>query len=332
MNKLCFLVIGIAAYGSLWPFDFLIPEGQPYWDFLNTIYRVYSPRDLVRNVILFIPVGFFGLLGARRFDAVPRQALLIMAIGIGVAFALQVAQIYVRLRVADLNDVFWNGVGLGIGVALAWVCWRISPTPYWRRLDMPVIPATLFGAWVVYRLAPFAPSFKLRWLKASLESFTTVPTLNPEVIIHDVVGWLVIAYLIATFFSPSRQALLIVMAGFFLAETLIIFNAITPSEIMAAVIAWMLWHYGLATIVLNKKGLLILLAGLLLVDVIWPLTLTNGFLVFFGQISADTAASKPLSILVTASDKIFLYGSFLYLLWCLSSKTSGSSNLTDTAK
>ncbi len=318
MIKLCFGVIALVVYGSLWPFNFTVPEGDPYRAFLDTVYRTYSRDDLIENLSLFIPIGFFGLLGARSKDEAPRQAILVLIGGAALGLGLQIAQIYLPIRLADLNDALWNIVGLGLGVALAWLCWRVIPAPHWHRLDMPLIPATLFGAWAVYRLAPFAPSFHLHSLKASLAPLVITPSFDPEVIIHDTIGWLMIAYLITTCFNPSPRSVLIVISSFFLIEVGVIINAITPSEVMAAIIALALWHCWPAKILSREKGLLALVFCLVLVDVIWPLTLTNGTLVFIGPISAATAASKPLTVVVVLAEKIFLYGSCLYLFWRLS--------------
>ncbi|MGI9493658.1 MAG: VanZ family protein, partial [Geminicoccaceae bacterium] len=137
MNKLCFGAIGLVVYGSLWPFYFLLPDGEPYRQLLETVYRTYSRQDLIENVVLFFPIGFFGLLGARSKEDVPRRLLLVLIGGTVLGLALQIGQIYVPRRYPDLNDAFWNSVGVGLGISLGWLCWRTAPSPYWHRLDMP---------------------------------------------------------------------------------------------------------------------------------------------------------------------------------------------------
>lgn len=315
MSKLCFGVIVLVVYGSLWPFVFLIPDGEPYRAFLNTVYRDYRLNDLIMNLGLFLPIGFFGLLSARDSGELPRRAVVVLVGGVSLALALQIAQIYVPARLPDLHDVLWNSVGLILGLSLAWLLRRATPNLEWGQLNMPFVPAMLICAWGVYRLAPFAPSLDPRSLERSLAPLISMPELQLGVILHDSIAWLVVASLIATSISPSRRLLLAIMTGSFLIEILVLFNAVTYSEIFSAIIALSISKRLFSNEETMNKAIIILIVFLIFYDFLWPIVLTNGFLLFFDPISTRPPFIRKVSHLIIISNYFFLYGSFLYFSW-----------------
>jgi VanZ family protein len=119
----------LITLGSLYPWHFALPASldaawghlmsrRPWWTGL---------RDVVGNVVLFVPVGALGL-ALLRPSRVPVLLGAVLVIGVGVAFAfgLQVAQIFVPKRDAAWSDVVWNTLGVLGGLLLTKPVMRLS--------------------------------------------------------------------------------------------------------------------------------------------------------------------------------------------------------------
>src|SRR5262245_22632226 len=77
MNKIWLAFIAFAAYGSLWPFDFVwqTPDLAMLDALTRTLDRRPIPRDMVGNVLLFVPIGALGMLSAPPGEATWRRCL-----------------------------------------------------------------------------------------------------------------------------------------------------------------------------------------------------------------------------------------------------------------
>jgi VanZ family protein len=126
----------LVTLGSLYPWHFAWPSSlsaawshmmnqRPWWT---------GTRDVVSNVVLFVPLGVLGwaVLRPSRWPMLLAVAL-VVGVGVAFAFALQVAQIFVPRRDPVCSDVVWNTSGLLVGVLLAkpmlrlpMACWRFT--------------------------------------------------------------------------------------------------------------------------------------------------------------------------------------------------------------
>lgn len=119
----------IAILGSLQPFRFhavpLTTAIASLWDFERI--GPVDASDVVANCLLFVPLGLFGsaAFGSRR-----ARASVVVAIGIVLSVAIELAQAFVSWRTPSIIDVSAEGFGTVIGVAL----WRLVYT----RVD-PVV-------------------------------------------------------------------------------------------------------------------------------------------------------------------------------------------------
>jgi glycopeptide antibiotics resistance protein len=119
----------IAILGSLQPFRFhavpLTTAIASLWDFERI--GPVAASDVFANCLLFVPLGLFGsaAFGSRR-----TQASVVVAVGIVLSVAIELAQAFVSWRTPSIIDVSAEGFGTVIGVAL----WRVVYT----RVD-PVV-------------------------------------------------------------------------------------------------------------------------------------------------------------------------------------------------
>ncbi|HSA79641.1 MAG TPA: VanZ family protein [Geminicoccaceae bacterium] len=99
---------------------------KKFWLFPSTPrlipFQYLIPRDLILNVILFIPLGvLIGAWRGRRAGRVGRAILLLAAISAG----FEMLQLFVPGRVTSIDDVIANTLGGALGVLL--VLWLSAP-------------------------------------------------------------------------------------------------------------------------------------------------------------------------------------------------------------
>ena len=94
MKKLWIAVVVVATFGSIYPFDFHASELDvgTLGEFLRSCCTMPSRGDVLGNVILFIPVGFIGVLATRPENSIRRRFLSVCIVGALVALALQLMQ------------------------------------------------------------------------------------------------------------------------------------------------------------------------------------------------------------------------------------------------
>src|SRR5579859_6988386 len=85
----------VIVYGSLFPFDFH-PNARPQGalQYLLSTWNASAGRlDLILNVILYVPLGFFSVQALRRGPLLVRLALATL-MGIALSTGLEIAQYY----------------------------------------------------------------------------------------------------------------------------------------------------------------------------------------------------------------------------------------------
>lgn len=75
-----------------------------------------NPKDIVRNVALYVPFGVFGMVALRRTGL--RGVLRVTALAILFSFANEALQLYTVDRVASLTDIVSAAVGTASGATI----------------------------------------------------------------------------------------------------------------------------------------------------------------------------------------------------------------------
>src|SRR5262249_15475082 len=148
------------VYGSLYPFQFYDnPNPDGPLRALLADWNVLSGRgDLLVNVVLYLPLGFFWV----RSSKSPFRYSFLWAVvaGMSLSTAMELLQFYDAGRFSQLSDVYMNTVGTIFGAAAAVLS---------RQLELPSIPAIqrrdpailLLICYLGYRLFPYAPVINL---------------------------------------------------------------------------------------------------------------------------------------------------------------------------
>jgi VanZ family protein len=160
----CFRVaLGLYIYGTLFPFSFdLSPEHiarawsevhfYPFWDPVRG--RIHSTPDILSNVLLTVPLGFFGYLRRRRTGSrreVVRWGIIALVFGA----AAETLQLAIPQRGSVLTDVLSGGIGAVAGAETARLCGRqllslltgrwAGPAHTWLLILLFSIAATKLG-------------------------------------------------------------------------------------------------------------------------------------------------------------------------------------------
>jgi glycopeptide antibiotics resistance protein len=111
-----YLSVLVVLYGTLFPFEFKLPlHGYslvPYWDIERG--RIHSLPDIASNVLLTVPVGFFGFL---CFDRGKKPAAIAkwLAMGLALGVISEIIQLAIPSRTSEITDVLNNGLGALFG-------------------------------------------------------------------------------------------------------------------------------------------------------------------------------------------------------------------------
>ena len=318
MKRLWIAFIVLATLGSIYPFNFQVMEldAQTLGRFFQSCCRMPSRGDILGNIILFVPIGFSGMLAARPEESPARRFLFVCMIAFVVALALQVLQIFLPSRDENLQDIVWNMFGTAGGAALAHLTRLITPRSTQDGTNASLVPLTLVAVWLIYRLIPFVPSLDFQLIKDSVKPLFHLQWTSVSVI-HDLTAWLVVAYLLRQAREDFRldKYFGALIVSVFCLEVLIVDNSIDLSNVVGAVFAFLLWR-GISNFDRWHEGVLVLLISLtLLLTGFAPFELLSEpipfeWLPFRGFLGGSMYLNTQ-----SAAEKVFLYGSMVYIMW-----------------
>ncbi len=307
MRSVFLLVCVLIAYGSLYPFDFRNMAAGDWELLLNSWHGRTIRSDVLSNIVLFLPFGYFGVLAWGRRLWLAGLALLL---GTG----LQLLQLYLPSRDANLLDVAWNLAGAGLGAVLAALPLRQIPflARHYRRSQGFVL--MLLGAWLCYRLLPFVPSLDWQEIKDSLKPLLLHPRLSGTDLLRNTISWAVVAALWTALWygRHTLRWLLAVAGGLFLLEVIIVDNNVSLANVLGAVLGLWTWHL-LRRLPAASGVLALLLLVSLLVAGLAPFELRTTPAAFHWQPFYGFLGGAMLFNIIALFEKIFLYGSLLWL-------------------
>ena len=190
MRALFYLSLFMLIYGSLYPFEYgFTPLDKIDW--LPPIAMI-SKADILGNVALCIPAGLFAALYGME-----RRGWFILRILFTIFFAIavQFAQIYIAERVPSMLDVVFNLIGLGAGLATAFVT-RGFVVRYANH-GIPPIIFMLTGAFLIYQLIPFVPSLDWGLVKENIKaSLAASGQISPASFLRYAAYWFILGTII----------------------------------------------------------------------------------------------------------------------------------------
>ncbi|WP_164880794.1 VanZ family protein [Aestuariirhabdus litorea] len=312
MKGLFYLSVLLITYGSLYPFNFSGSEEHQLWSELMQGWNGRSHMgDILGNVILFIPYGYFAMFSIHR-----KRLLKVVISGLLLALVLQLCQVYLPSRDANIRDVLWNLIGTAVGIAGARIPLLRADRLLRRYPQLEVFPLLVAASWFGYRLMPFVPSIDWQQIKNSLKPLLLQPQVSATGILHDTVAWLVVA-LIWSQFKPARwPELLLWMAVplVFALEVLVIYNSLNLSNVVGALLAAALWIGWLQRDRERTRWLLLMLLAMLVINALAPFELRSQptefhWVPFYGFLGGAMMLNTAVIF-----EKFFLFGAALWLL------------------
>jgi len=312
-----FLTVGaLILYGSLFPFEFSATNVNLDSYLLAELRAgTTNTSDALANLLLFFPLGLFGFLVLTKYHSSVTSIVYLSIIGGFLALLCQLLQLFLPSRIAALIDVYWNLLGLWLGIASIAPRWiRLWFRERLRQLELSM-SLLIILLWLASRWLPLVPSIDWQNYQDAVK-----PLLQGQPVYWAALNLLVAQWLVAIHLlechrrKPCSPSLYLALAFVVLMlEIVIVNNQITPNDIIGVALAAVIWHR-LASLPRRK----ILLAGYLTLalclDSLSPFTLrptdTFHWLPFSGLLSGS-----PLINLSILFEKLY---TFLAIFWLLS--------------
>jgi VanZ family protein len=309
----------VIIYGSLYPFDFSVPTGGPgpVGALLDSWADRPSRGDFLANILLYMPLGFFGMLSfSRRVGFWPRL-LLVIAGGAALSVTMELTQYYDVGRDTAATDLYANTIGTLIAAPVAMLFSDRVSLPLFPEIMARPVPTLLIAAWTGYRFYPFVPTIDLHKYWHALRPVILDPIPAPYPLYRHTAIWLTLFVLIEAIFGRRRAAMLapLFAALVLSARVLIISTILSAAEVVGALVAVCLWPLLLGLNQRLRTALVFLLLGSYVVMErlepfqFEPVARTFGWVPFNSFMSGSTEID-----VLSFMEKCFLYGSLLFLL------------------
>ncbi len=148
------IVAAVIVYGCLYPFDFRYKpgDGGPLRALIRGGIEWHGQGDFLANILLYMPLGFFGALSTRAGLAAWKAILLAVLGGTALSIAVELTQYYDAGRTTAAVDVYWNAIGAGLGAVAGCIAGGRFRGSAFAAISENRAPALLLAAWLGWRL------------------------------------------------------------------------------------------------------------------------------------------------------------------------------------
>jgi VanZ family protein len=257
------LVVAFILYGSLYPFQFHARPATigPLAYLLSTRDDWDHRGDLLSNILLYIPFGFFGVCTFGRWAALP-----VTLAAAALATGIELAQFYDQGRVTSMGDVYADTIGGGVGAVVAIAVGAGVRWPLLRELRDDPPAALVLLMWFGYRLYPYVPVNSVHKYVHAFAPLVVGPALAPIDLARFTIAWTGIAAILDALYG-ARRALIVLpllIVAEFVGRILIVDATLKPADILGAGLACAIWllspragHGRLAVVTLAFAGMIV---------------------------------------------------------------------------
>jgi len=312
------LVTIFILYGSLFPFEYYerMYPGGPIAYLLST-WRDWDHRgDLLSNILLYVPFGFFGTYALPSRMPAWLRALVMTVAGTALACGVEVAQFHDVGRVTSLGDVYADAIGSGVGGVAAATIGASMRWPFVRELAAHPAATVLVCMFFGYRLFPYVPMIDLHKYWHAVRPMLVSPSLPPVELARLAIAWLLIAAIIQSLYGLRNFLLLFpLLCGCeFLGKVLIIDNALTLTDVVGAAAAYLLWALWLRAVPGRFVIMALAFAGMITIREFGSVRSAGpqhdfGWIPFAGFLRGSAGAAMQ-----GLCEKFFEYGGLIWLL------------------
>ncbi len=311
------LALAVIIYGSLYPFEFRVPAGGAgaVAELLRTWHRGSSRGDLLANILLYMPLGFFGALALARRSASARIVLMGLA-GLALSASVELAQHYDPSRNQAMSDVYCNTFGALAGAAAAVAVGASIRWPFLGAVRARPVTALLLVAWLGFNLYPFVPTIDLHKYWNALKPVVLTPSLPPGELFRFFVTWLAVC---ASFEATIGRRWWWLAFPFFagaalFAEILVLYRTLSVAELLGGLLAYLAWLALPWRDVRARMGLAALLLALYVVGHrLSPFAFSDragsfGWIPFYSYLHGALGTNVRAFL-----EKLFYYGALIWL-------------------
>ncbi len=312
--KYLIIICVVIAHGSFYPYQLQRVSFQTLMHSLLVL-GYTSLSDIAANILLFIPFGFIGVRAMKTPFKPAYYTVYVVVAGTFYAYIIQILQLYFGGRVPSMYDVFWNFVGTVLGGIIGTIPGlRFIAGKRGNELWVTV-PLLLAGCWILSRLAPFVPSLDFGELKQSLKPLFFDHHLNVEGFLKHFVSWILYAHLLSAFLRrPLEPSLLcITMACVFCGQVSIQMRSISLHSASGAFTALVIWLFFNQKFRRRSPVLACLLLLVICFNGVYPFRFSGRNAMQWVPFYSYIVGNVNLWTIITIFEKIFLYGSLVWL-------------------
>jgi VanZ family protein len=309
----------VILYGSFYPFEFRIPPHGigPIATFLESWNDRPGRGDFIANILLYLPFGFFFMLGFRRGARMERALFVVVLTGALMSLSVELTQYYDEGRITAVSDFYTNTLGTLLGALAARAIGATFQLPYIGEVSAKPIPTLLIIAWLAYRMYPYVPTIDLHKYWNALKPIVLTPSLTAYDLFRQTTIWLTVYALIEAVVGRRRSAWLALLFAIVMlcAKILIINTVLRVAELAGAGVAFAIWlvlltlpgrmRTGIAAIILCVYVVALRLEPFEFQAFARPFDWIPFYGLMHGSLQVDALAFL---------EKFFLYGSMLFLL------------------
>lgn len=236
------VVVLLIIYGSLFPFQFFASAGNPLGFLRSTWDQFPSRGDLLANILLYLPLGFFAAGSLLNFSLWPR-IVLVTTCGLLLSVGMELAQFYDIGRQCSMSDVYANTAGAFLGAfAGSLLGEEISWAGFGRLRRRPFL-GLLLACWAGYRLFPYVPVINLHKYWHAVRPLITDRSVSLADGYRHMAIWLAVAEMLEELAGVAwkRVAIWGALVAVTLARILILGIVLSRAEIAGGLVAAALW-------------------------------------------------------------------------------------------
>lgn len=278
MRRIFYLTCALIAYGSLYPFHFVARDSPlgvlaVFAASLDVRPTRGELHDLIVNLLIYAPVGFFFVLDERHHYPAWRRCLHATLAGALLSLCLETAQYWFEPRSPSLIDLLTNTISAAAGTILG-VAFARRAREAFDSLSETVLghPSSALFLGIVWAAALLSPgdwgrTGAMNQIRAAL----TAPHLAPGHLFVSFSQWLGIGALAAAVIGRNRAPGIL-----FLALVLMPFRLLIPGQrpalhdFLGVVAALVVWSMPALQKRLGTATIALLLTGGLLVEGLRP--------------------------------------------------------------
>ncbi|MFV0277586.1 MAG: VanZ family protein [Parahaliea sp.] len=320
MNYLFLASFALIIYGTLFPFDFHADAGTGgiLAAFVHSASLPPGPGDLLSNIVLFLPFGFFGVQALPARMSTLTRLVLVVALGVAGSLGIEIAQSFLAMRNTSVYDLGLNSLSVLIGALAGSVNWHrwIESGAVLGARPRSIFPLLMIAAWAAYRLFPYVPTIDVQQVKDALKPLLAMTPLPLADTVRHFGIVLALALLLQTVLPPARArlALVLLALGAIAAKPFIVTKVIWPAEFVAAIAALTVWFALLSQVASRTLIVTVIFAAALTFQGLSPFELRAeaahfSFIPFSGFEWGSMAVN-----LQSFLEKVFLYGTLLWLI------------------